>query len=112
MKVTVRFDHDEIVICLKDNLLISENKSTTAIFNNQETISIKLERELNNTLDNEYEDNSDNEVVLIKITLLEILTTRLRRKIHKPLWYLNYLVLLLGLITSLFVSIQNNNYKK
>ena len=77
---------------------------------NQDIISVDLEKELNEVFDNEYDDDETTQSSLPSPPAAEVKTTRAGCKIHMPSKYSNYSMLLLGLITSQFVSIQDNAY--
>ena len=77
-------------------------------------ISIDLEKELKNTFNNEYEDNSSSIEHEPSISN-ETATTRKGRRIHVPSKYKDYSLLLAGLITSQLInhtSQEVNPYKQ
>ena len=65
---------------------------------------------MNNDFNNGYEE-STNETEASEINSGSVTTTRLGRKIHKPSKYVNYSMLLIGLIASQFVNQIDNNFE-
>ena len=108
VKVKVRFDHDESVIRPSDDPLATANVSEDNSSLEHNEISVDLEKELRNTLNNEYQDEIESSTSApIQSQEQELITTRSGRRIHKPVKYVNFTVLLLGLITSQFFDEKN-----
>ena len=108
VKVKVRFDHDESVIRPNDDPLATANVSEDNSPLEHNEIFVDLEKEINNALNNEYQDDiQDATSSPIQSQEEEVTVTRSGRRIHKPTKYANFAVLLLGLITSQFFDERN-----
>ena len=94
-----------------DPLLSDDNNMESSQNKDQETISINLEKELNQGFSNEHNDDDIQQDSSMHSQSEETTATRTGRKIYKLFKCANYSMLLLGLITSQFASVQDNTFK-
>ena len=102
VKVKVRFDEEMVIRPSADSSLpqndsiLNENPSSPSTEN---LINIDLNDDSNKTFNNEYDDDSNaNDVVVSESESVRII--RIGRRMHTPSKHSNYAMLLFGLFTS------------
>ena len=115
-KVKVRFNEETVTRLSSDSLSAQKDlvaNENPSLHSNKNLISIDRNDNSCNTFNNEYDnDSKTNNMIISKPKSVK--TTRLGRKIHVPLKYSNYTMLLFGLFTLQYVNKTNlnaNHYK-
>jgi len=110
VKVKVRFDEETVIRPSSDSSsartdsIVNDNLSSPS---NENLISIDLDDDSNNNFNNEYDDDSKTNEMIIPEH--EIRTTRSGRRLHVPSKYSSYTMLLFGLFTSQCINKTNLN---